>query len=160
MDSSVYNNYYTTADTGTAVSCGIRCINTNTVEEKPKYLEDILKLVDKYGKDEVIEWCKNMDTKKKEEAEEAKRKLEESRISPRKPMPALVNVTFQEEKGLVCAIWEDGSKTFVKANKEEWDPVKGMAMAICKKYLGDNYDYIEKFKKLKTIRDFYERGRK
>lgn len=156
MDSSVYNNYYTT--TGTADSCNISCITTNTIEEKSKYLEDILKLVDKYGKDEVIEWCKNMDKKKKEEAEEAKRKLEESRISPRKLMPALVNVTFQEEKGLICAIWEDGSKTFVKANKEEWDPVKGMAMAICKKYMGDNYDYIEKFKKLKTIKDFYKKG--
>lgn len=127
---------------------------TNTVEE-PKYLKEVLEIVNKYGIDSVKEWCKDMGTKKKEEE---KKKLENSRLSPRKTMPALINVTFQEDKGLVCAIWEDGSRTFVKNNKEEWDPVKGMAMAICKKYMGDNYDYIEKFKKLKTIRKFYEKG--
>ena len=127
---------------------------TNTVDE-PKYLKEVLEIVNKYGIDSVKEWCKDMDTKKKEEE---KKKLENSRLSPRKTMPALINVTFQEDKGLVCAIWEDGSRTNVKNNKEEWDTVKGMAMAICKKYMGDNYDYIEKFKKLKTIRKFYEKG--
>lgn len=44
-------------------------------------------------------------------------------------------------------IWEDGSKTVVKAENEEFDPEKGLAMAISKKMLGNKYDYYEVFKK-------------
>ena len=43
--------------------------------------------------------------------------------------------------------WEDGTKTVVKAENEEFDPEKGLAMAIAKKALGNNYDYYDVFKK-------------
>lgn len=37
-------------------------------------------------------------------------------------------------------IWNDGSKTVVKCSKDEsFDPEKGLAMAICKKVLGDKF---------------------
>lgn len=37
-------------------------------------------------------------------------------------------------------IWKDNSKTIVKCCKdEEFDPEKGLAMAICKKVLGDGF---------------------
>ena len=43
--------------------------------------------------------------------------------------------------------WEDGTKTVVKAENEEFDPEKGLAMAITKKALGNSYDYYDTFKK-------------
>ena len=44
--------------------------------------------------------------------------------------------------------WEDGTKTVVKAqNDEEFDPEKGLAMAIAKKALGNTGNYYNVFKK-------------
>lgn len=43
--------------------------------------------------------------------------------------------------------WADGTKTVVKAENEEFDPEKGLAMAIAKKALGNNYGYYDTFKK-------------
>lgn len=42
--------------------------------------------------------------------------------------------------------WEDGSKTVVKAHEDEYDPEKGLAMAISKKVLGNKYEYYNTFK--------------
>lgn len=36
-------------------------------------------------------------------------------------------------------LWNDGTKTVVKAHNEPFDPEKGFAMAVCKKLLGDSY---------------------
>ena len=36
-------------------------------------------------------------------------------------------------------LWNDGTKTVVKAHHEPFDPEKGFAMAVCKKLLGDSY---------------------
>lgn len=44
-------------------------------------------------------------------------------------------------------IWRDGSKTIVRAENEEYDPEKGLAMAICKKIMGNKGNYYETFKK-------------
>lgn len=44
-------------------------------------------------------------------------------------------------------LWSDGSKTVVKADGEAYDPEKGMAMAICKKILGNKGSYYDVFKK-------------
>lgn len=44
-------------------------------------------------------------------------------------------------------LWADGTKTVVKAENEEFDPEKGLAMAISKRALGDKYDYYDTFKK-------------
>lgn len=44
-------------------------------------------------------------------------------------------------------IWHDGTKTVVKATNEEFDPEKGLAMAISKRALGDNHGYYDVFKK-------------
>ena len=43
--------------------------------------------------------------------------------------------------------WRDGTKTVVKAKNEDFDPEKGLAMAISKKMLGNNGNYYEVFKK-------------
>ena len=43
--------------------------------------------------------------------------------------------------------WEDGTKTVVKADGEVFDPEKGLAMAIAKKYFGNKGNYWNEFKK-------------
>ena len=43
--------------------------------------------------------------------------------------------------------WADGTKTVVKAENEEFDPEKGLAMAIAKRALGGKHDYYDVFKK-------------
>lgn len=45
-------------------------------------------------------------------------------------------------------LWEDGTKTVVKCGKNDtYDPEKGMAMAICKKLMGNKGNYNNVFKK-------------
>lgn len=45
-------------------------------------------------------------------------------------------------------IWGDGDKTIVKCGEGEvYDPEKGLAMAIAKRFLGDKGNYYETFKK-------------
>lgn len=42
--------------------------------------------------------------------------------------------------------WSDGTKTVVKADGENYDPEKGIAMAISKKLMGNNkYEYYHTF---------------
>lgn len=45
-------------------------------------------------------------------------------------------------------LWSDKTKTVVKADDREcFDPEKGMAMAICKKVMGNKGNYYNEFKK-------------
>lgn len=44
-------------------------------------------------------------------------------------------------------MWGDGSKTVVKCENEAFDPEKGLAMAISKKFFGNNGSYYDQFKK-------------
>ena len=54
-------------------------------------------------------------------------------------------VIFNDPATIV--VWNDGSKTVVKASNEPFDPEKGLAMAIAKKALGNKGNYYEVFKK-------------
>ena len=54
-------------------------------------------------------------------------------------------VIFNDPATIV--IWADGTKTVVKADREKFDPEKGLAMAIAKKFLGNQGNYYEVFKK-------------
>ena len=58
---------------------------------------------------------------------------------------SIKDVIFNNPATIV--LWADGTKTVVKAENEEFDPEKGLAMAIAKKALGNNYDYYDTFKK-------------
>lgn len=58
---------------------------------------------------------------------------------------SIKDVIFNNPATIV--FWDDGTKTVVKAENEEFDPEKGLAMAIAKKALGNNYDYYDIFKK-------------
>lgn len=49
---------------------------------------------------------------------------------------------------VTVVLWEDGTKTIVRAGEgEEYDPEKGLAMAIAKKALGNQGNYYNLFKK-------------
>ena len=61
-------------------------------------------------------------------------------------IPQINNVIFNDPATIV--FWDDGSKTVVKTqNGDEYDPEKGLAMAISKKALGNKRDYYHVFKK-------------
>ena len=58
---------------------------------------------------------------------------------------AIKDVIFNDPATIVY--WTDGTKTVVKAGNEEFDPEKGLAMAIAKKALGNKGNYFETIKK-------------
>ena len=71
--------------------------------------------------------------------------LEDSRLLKSK-LPIIERVIFNDPATIV--FWSDGTKTVVKAQDgEEFDPEKGLAMAMSKKALGNCGYYFEEFKK-------------
>lgn len=74
--------------------------------------------------------------------EEATKKKEETTITA----ASIKNVIFNPPATIV--FWTDGSKTVVKCNaKEEFDPEKGMAMAIAKRCANNSDDFYKEIKK-------------
>ncbi len=59
-------------------------------------------------------------------------------------IPGIKDVIFNPPATIV--FWEDRTKTVVKA-QEDFDPEKGLAMAISKKMFGNNYGYYNVFQK-------------
>ena len=61
-------------------------------------------------------------------------------------IPEIKNVIFNDPATIV--FWEDGTKTVVKCQDgDEFDPEKGLAMAIAKKAYGNKSSYCNKMKK-------------
>ena len=60
-------------------------------------------------------------------------------------MPRIKNVIFNDPATIV--FWSDNTKTVVKAQGEPFDPEKGLAMAICKRTLGNEGNYYNEIKK-------------
>lgn len=60
-------------------------------------------------------------------------------------IPSIKKVIFNDPATII--LWADGSKTVVKCDGEDYDPEKGMAMAIAKKALGNKGNYYNTFKK-------------
>ena len=61
-------------------------------------------------------------------------------------IPEIKNVIFNDPATIV--FWEDGTKTVVKCQDgDEFDPEKGLAMAITKKAYGNKGNYCNKMKK-------------
>ena len=58
-------------------------------------------------------------------------------------LPEIKKVIFNAPATIV--LWADGTKTVVKATNEEYDPEKGLAMAISKKALGNKREYYHTF---------------
>lgn len=65
--------------------------------------------------------------------------------SKQNAMNSITNVIFNNPATIV--FWSDGTKTVVKCDeRDEFDPEKGLAMAICKKHFGGGF-YNDVFKK-------------
>ena len=60
-------------------------------------------------------------------------------------VPKIKNVILNDPA--VIVMWEDGTKTVVKAQGERFDPEKGLAMAISKKAFGNKHSYYSVFLK-------------
>lgn len=74
--------------------------------------------------------------------EEATKKKEETNVTA----ASIKNVIFNPPATIV--FWTDGSKTVVKCNaKDEFDPEKGMAMAIAKRCANNSDDFYKEIKK-------------
>lgn len=56
----------------------------------------------------------------------------------------IVKVIFNNPATIIK--WADGTKTVVKSSEEDYDPEKGLAMAIAKKALGNKGNYYDTFK--------------
>lgn len=69
--------------------------------------------------------------------------------APRKPhryIPDIKNVIYNDPATIV--FWSDGTKTVVKCGEgDDFDPEKGLAMAISKKALGNQGNYYNTFTK-------------
>lgn len=59
--------------------------------------------------------------------------------------PKIKNVIFAPPATIV--MWSDNTKTVVKAENEDYDPEKGLAMAISRKTLGNKHDYYNVFER-------------
>ena len=71
--------------------------------------------------------------------------------------PKIERVLFNDPATIV--FWKDGTKTVVKAQgDDEFDPEKGLAMAISRKALGNNRDYYNVF--LKHVGRYEEKEKK
>lgn len=64
---------------------------------------------------------------------------------PQRVVSSIKNVIFNPPATIV--MWSDGTKTVVKAQDEDFDPEKGLAMAISKKALGNKGNYCNEIKK-------------
>ena len=63
----------------------------------------------------------------------------------RNTAPTIKNVIFNDPATIV--FWADGTKTVVQCRDDDiYDPEKGLAMAMCKKMLGNKHDYYHTFK--------------
>lgn len=79
----------------------------------------------------------------------AKDKTVDNKIPEYKRNRHIKNVIFNDPATIV--FWNDGTKTVVKAQNEKFDPEKGLAMAIAKKYFGNKGSYYNEFKKWLTV---------
>ena len=71
-----------------------------------------------------------------------------------KKKSTIENVIFNDPATIV--FWADGSKTVVKCGEGDiFDPEKGLAMAISKKYLGNKGNYFNTIKK--WTESYYEK---
>ena len=60
-------------------------------------------------------------------------------------VPEIKRVIFNNPATII--LWDDNTKTVVKAENETFDPEKGLAMAITKKALGNEGNYYNELKK-------------
>ena len=101
--------------------------------------------------DKMIYWIRNTITNKINEEERKEYMKILGRTMTKLTFPTVMwivpikKVIFNNPATIV--MWEDRTKTVVKAEGEDYDPEKGLAMAIAKKAFGNEGNYYNEFKK-------------
>ena len=115
--------------------------NRNTVIKR---FETNLKI---HTEDEIVE--ETIDAMDRFWIDETDRILGMKKLSipfDRNRLPSIKQVIFHEPATIVY--WTDGTRTVVKCQDGDiYDPEKGLAMAICKKALGNKGNYCKVFKR-------------
>ena len=92
-----------------------------------KYIDTDINVTDEFAKEAAKRYLNSIYGKK-----------------PSRLVPRIKNVIFNDPATIV--FWSDNTKTVVKAQGEPFDPEKGLAMAICKRTLGNKYIYYNEIK--------------
>jgi len=98
--------------------------------------------------DKMIDWIRDKIKEIDEEEKKGTMKILGKTITVSSALMRIIpikKVIFNSPATIV--IWEDGTKTVVKAEGENYDPEKGLAMAIAKKAFGNEGNYYNEFKK-------------
>lgn len=96
-----------------------------------------------------------MDTDMALAAHERYYNMYKKKTPKQKALAKIQNVIFNDPATIV--IWSDGTKTVVKAENEPYDPEKGLAMAIAKKFFDNKSYYFDVFKKWLPVEDEKEK---
>lgn len=80
-----------------------------------------------------------------EELNSIRKEQERKYIMSKLNVATIKGVIFNNPATIV--FWQDGTKTVVKAENEDYDPEKGLAMAIAKRALGNEGNYYNVFRK-------------
>ena len=102
-----------------------------------------------YGKQvpkEITRWFVDNEGKPRKIPDDCTETWSKTNPSLCKPGRHITKVIFNNPATIV--MWSDGSKTVVKAGKDDiFDPEKGLTMAIVKKALGNTGKYYNEIKK-------------
>ena len=112
-----------------------------------KTIADILETLNKEQKTAVYALIGELDNDETEGGENMNRKETTNKSNHKSPdfRGFIKKVKFNPPATIV--FWTDDTKTVVKCKGEDYDPEKGLAMCISKKFLGDKGNYYEVFKK-------------
>ena len=114
---------------------------------KEKTITDVLETLNKEQKTAVYALIGELDNDETEGGKNMNRKETTNKSNRKSPdfRGFIKKVKFNPPATIV--FWTDDTKTVVKCKGEDYDPEKGLAMCISKKFLGDKGNYYEVFKK-------------
>ena len=114
---------------------------------KEKTITDVLETLNEEQKTAMYALIGELDNDETEGGKSMNRKETTNKSNRKSPdfRGFIKKVKFNPPATIV--FWTDNTKTVVKCQGEDYDPEKGLAMCISKKFLGDKGNYYEVFKK-------------
>ena len=121
--------------------------NKSPSANKEKTITDVLETLNEEQKTAVYALIGELNNDETEGGENMKHKETTNKSNHKSPdfRGFIKKVKFNPPATIV--FWTDDTKTVVKCKGEDYDPEKGLAMCISKKFLGDKGNYYEVFKK-------------
>lgn len=118
------------------ITTGYSYVDTDTVMPPNELLK--MELNKQFG-------CSSMRLLKKKEKRMNTPSLNQEELHHRKSADPIKKAIFNDPATIVY--WKDGTKTVVMAKNEPFDPEKGLAMAFAKRFLGNQGNYYNMFRK-------------